>query len=95
MDGDGKDEVALGYSLLDHDGRILWSLDEKLKDHADGVALVRMRQEAQEPLFVCTASDEGVFFADLKGDILKHHYLGHCQNPAIADFDRTCRGWSW
>lgn len=85
LDGDGKDEVAVGYSLFDHDGTLMWSLDGSLKDHADGVAIVRLREGA-EPVFLCAASDEGMVLADLRGKPLKHHYLGHVQSPAAADF---------
>ena len=85
VDGDGRDEVAVGYSLLDHDGRVLWSLDDALLDHADGVAVVRLREGA-EPVFLCAASDEGMVLADLRGRVLQHHYLGHVQSPAVADF---------
>jgi len=85
VDGDKKDEVAIGYSLLDDDGRFLWSMDERLKDHADGVAIARFEKDSQ-PRLLCAASDEGLFFADMQGNILKHHYVGHVQNPAIANF---------
>ena len=40
IDGDGREELAIGYSLYDHDGSLLWSLDGKLHDHADGIAIV-------------------------------------------------------
>ena len=86
VDGDDRDELAIGYSLFDHDGRLLWSLDDSLKDHADGLAIARFSEQHPAPRLLCAASDEGIFFADLRGNILKHHYLGHVQNPAIADF---------
>ncbi|MBN2129671.1 MAG: hypothetical protein JW741_09245 [Sedimentisphaerales bacterium] len=85
IDDDGKDEISIGYSLFDDDGTRLWTLDGKLKDHADGVALVRFKPGSDLRL-LCAASDEGMFFADLQGRILKHHYVGHVQNPAIANF---------
>jgi len=87
VDGDGKDEIAMGYSLFDHDGTLLWSLDDSLQDHADGTAIVNFHPESVEPPRVfCAASDEGTVLVDLNGKVLKHHYLGHVQNPAIADF---------
>ncbi|MCG3199921.1 MAG: hypothetical protein GHCLOJNM_04449 [bacterium] len=87
VDGDGKDEVAIGYSLLDDNGKALWSHDGGIKDHADGVALVRLEDKPDaEMRFLCAASDEGFFLADMAGKILKHHYFGHIQNPAVADF---------
>lgn len=84
-DSDGKDELLMGYSLFDHDGTMLWSLDDQLSDHADGVAIVRLG-ENEAPQILCAASDEGMFFADLNGRITKHHYIGHVQNPAVANF---------
>lgn len=87
VDGDGHDELAIGYSLYDHDGRLLWSLEDQLKDHADGIAVVNFSQsDATSPTVFYTASDEGVVFASLEGQILKHHFIGHAQNPAIANF---------
>lgn len=84
IDNDGKDEIAIGYSMFDDDGTKLWSLDGKMEDHADGVAVVRFKQDAEPTLF-CAASDAGAFYTDLKGNVLKHHFLGHVQNPAIAN----------
>ena len=85
IDEDGKDELSIGYTLVDDDGEVLWSLDDQIEDHADGVALVRFMPEAPYRL-LCAASDEGMFFTDMKGTILQHHYIGHVQNPAIANF---------
>ncbi|MGE4586037.1 MAG: hypothetical protein AB7D05_01710 [Mangrovibacterium sp.] len=84
-DCDGKDELLTGYSLFDDDGTLLWSLDDRLSDHADGVAVVRFHPQ-EKPRILCAASDEGFFFADLQGNILKHHFIGHVQNPAVANF---------
>ncbi|MGD9558475.1 MAG: hypothetical protein AB7V25_15725 [Mangrovibacterium sp.] len=84
-DQDGKDELLTGYTLLDDTGTILWSLDNELADHADGVAIVRS-EENGEPGIICAASDEGIFFAGLNGKIKKHHYIGHVQNPVVANF---------
>ena len=85
VDGDLRDELIMGYSLYDNDGRILWSLDDSLRDHADGVAVVSYLED-RPPVVMIAASDEGMIFADLEGRILSHHYIGHVQNPAIANF---------
>ncbi len=85
IDHDGKDELFMGYSLFDDDGKMQWSLDSELSDHADGVAIVRYDENA-DPVILCAASDEGMLFIDLNGHILKHHYIGHAQNPAVANF---------
>lgn len=85
VDGDGKDELAMGYSLLDDDGKVIWSLDKVMKDHADGVAIVQFKP-GDAPKLLNAASDEGMFFTDMQGHVLKHHYVGHVQNPAVANF---------
>ena len=85
VDHDGKDELVIGYSLFDDNGKMLWSLDDQLADHADGVAIAQFDQN-EDPKILCAASDEGLYYADLKGNIIKHHYIGHVQNPAVANF---------
>jgi hypothetical protein len=85
MDEDGKDELLIGYTLFDDTGTKIWTLDDKIKDHADGVAIVRFNR-GEDLKILCAASDEGMIFIDLKGNILQHHYIGHVQNPAVANF---------
>ncbi len=84
VDNDGKDEIAIGYSMFDDDGTKLWSLDRNIRDHADGVAVASFKPNA-EPTIFYAASDAGAFFTDLKGNVLKRLFLGHVQNPAIAN----------
>jgi hypothetical protein len=86
LDSDGRDEFAIGYTLYDHDGKKLWSLDDKIKDHADAVAIVKLHPADTKPTFFCAASDEGAFWTDLNGRVLKHLHLGHVQSPTIANF---------
>jgi len=85
VDEDGKDELMMGYTLFDDNGKKLWTLDDKIKDHADGVAILRFNSDADLKI-LCAASDEGMIFIDINGKILQHHYLGHVQNPAVANF---------
>ena len=84
VDDDGKDEIAIGYSMFDDDGKLLWTLDDKIKDHADGVAIARFKKDGG-PILLNAASDEGMFFTDMAGNILRHYFIGHVQNPAIAN----------
>jgi hypothetical protein len=87
IDGDGKDELAIGYSLYKPDGSLLWSLDDRIQDHCDGVAIVDFDQDpATPPTFLNAASDEGMIFLDAAGAICAHHQIGHAQNPAVANF---------
>jgi rhamnogalacturonan endolyase len=86
-DGDGRDEILIGYTLWDHTGRMRWSRDTELKDHADGIAMANLTDNAQaEPRTYASGSDEGVIVFDQRGTILKHVRLGHAQSPAIGKF---------
>lgn len=85
IDGDGHDELALGHALFDHDGTMLWNIEDKMQDHIDGVAIANFNAPDDGDLRILyAASDTGLFFADLDGNVLKHHWIGHGQNPAIA-----------
>jgi hypothetical protein len=87
VDGDGREEVVVGYALVSPDGKELWSNDQPLEDHADGVAIVRLK-DGDEKRLLCAASDEGFFIADAaSGKILKHHQIGHAQAFSVADYD--------
>lgn len=93
IDGDGKDELFIGFSLYDHDGSQLWTLDDRINDHADGIAVVNLQDDGtSQPVILYTASDEGVLLVDLRGNILGHHRIGHAQNPAIAKLRRDLPG---
>ena len=91
VDNDGRDELMMGYTLFDDNGKKLWSLDNTLKDHADGVAIVPFKKN-DPPRILCAASDEGMIFMDINGNILQHHFVGHVQNPATANFRNDLPG---
>jgi hypothetical protein len=87
IDHDGKDELAIGYSLYDDNGMQLWNLDDQINIHADGVAIVDFDENPKtEPIIMWAASDEGYLRLDLKGNIIKHEFIGHVQNPVVANF---------
>jgi hypothetical protein len=87
IDGDGRDEFAIGYSLWSHDGKPLWSRDQDLKDHADGVAIANLSADPNAaPRVYASGSDEGFLVFDLQGNILKHVRVGHNQSPSIGKY---------
>jgi len=87
VDGDGKEELFMGYSMFKDDPKPVYSWDAIVKDHNDGVAALNFKAVPDAGIEVFSAaSDEGMIVGNLKGDILKHYYVGHVQNPAIANF---------
>jgi hypothetical protein len=87
IDGDGRQEVAIGYALYAPGGQKLWSHDEELKDHADGVAVGNFSGDpkAAPRVYVC-GSDEGFLLFDKDGHMLRHLRIGHAQSPSIAKY---------
>ena len=87
LDGDGRDEFVIGYSLWNHAGRQLWSQDRALRDHADGVFAGNISADPGAPprVYAC-GSDEGFLMFSREGEILKHVRLGHAQSPTVAKF---------
>lgn len=87
IDGDGKDEVIIGYSLIDDDGRMIWNKDKEMGDHADAVIIAANNFQEDTTLKIFYgAGDWGAMILDLKGNILVHKPIGHVQNTSIANF---------
>lgn len=87
VDADGREELAIGYSLYDDDGKLLWSLDKDIEDHCDGVAIAKYTDDpGVKPEIMYSASNSGYLRLTAEGKILKHTLNGHVQNPAIANF---------
>jgi rhamnogalacturonan endolyase len=85
--GDGRDALAIGYSLWDHTGRQLWSHDAEIHDHADGVMIGNLSPDPKAaPRVYASCSDEGFMMFDLQGKILKHIRVGHNQSPTVGKY---------
>jgi hypothetical protein len=60
VDGDGKDEVFIGYAMWTPDGKQLWTNDETLNDHADGVAVGNFSGDPKGETRVYAVGSDGV-----------------------------------
>jgi rhamnogalacturonan endolyase len=85
-DHDGKDEVFIGYTLFDHDGTKVWTLDNELRDHADGICSGDFCLDKSGDRVFISASDDGVVVASPQGKILLHHRIGHAQTPSVGQY---------
>lgn len=93
VDGDGKEEMMIGYSLWSSEGKRIWSHDEALKDHADGIFMGNISGDPKQPprVYAC-GSDEGFLMWDKDGKLLKHLRIGHAQTPSIAKYRTDVAG---
>ena len=87
INGDGREEFALGYALWSPDGKQIWSRDSELRDHADGIVIGNFtgKPNAEPRVYAC-GSDEGFLMFDIRGNILKHLRIGHAQSPSIGKY---------
>ena len=83
LNGDGRDEILIGSTLLDSDGRVLWSMETK--EHVDTSAVVGL-DPAGAPLVVLACSDEGLYFLDVEGRLIRNERIGHAQDLAFGRF---------
>ncbi len=92
-DGDGKDEMVIGFTLWDDDGTKLWSHATDYRDHSDGIVMGNFsgREDGPVRVYSC-ASDEGYIIFDIEGKVLKHVRIGHAQTPSIADYRKDVPG---
>ena len=87
INGDGRQELMIGYALWGPDGKQIWSHDKDFKQHSDGVVLGNFtgRPDAA-PRAYSFASDEGFIMFDAQGRLLKRQQIGHTQSPAVGKF---------
>lgn len=84
VNGDGREEVFVGYDLLDADGRRLWSLPIDL-DHTDEIIIARFDPEGEEMVALVSGS-MGFILADLEGRIRVRHRVGHAQRISAGNY---------
>jgi rhamnogalacturonan endolyase len=87
IDGDGREEFALGYTLWHHTGKALWSHDTEYQDHADGIVIGNFTGLPDGPVRVYSCgSDEGFLLWDRNGNLLKQTHIGHAQSPSVGKY---------
>lgn len=85
MDGDGKDEMFVGYHWVDHDGTLLWTLPVPT-DHTDEILIGSWDPDAPGPQIAIASGDEGFIIANLQGGIVRKQAIGHAQRVSIGDY---------
>jgi len=85
INGDGRQEVLCGYSLLSADGEVLWQL--RSGDHVDGIGVGHFDPSRDDYQVALVAGDAGFFIVSGDdGSILARHDTGHLQKMSIGRF---------
>lgn len=81
IDADGKDEVFVGFALIDDDGRVIFGKDPK-GAHQDACCIVRPADGKWRLLF----GNGGIHCLTSDGSQLWHHPLGEAQHVVAGRF---------
>lgn len=90
INGDGYDELLCGYNLLDHNGKLIWSLPVE-DDHTDEIISGRFMAGVPgtpetEGHFACVSGTKGFILADYHGNIVKRDDIGHAQRVSTGNY---------
>ncbi|MFC1582886.1 hypothetical protein ACFL4W_05040, partial [Planctomycetota bacterium] len=90
IEGDGREELLMGYTLLNGDGIRQWELETF--DHADSSVIGEFGPPGSGLRAAIAGSDAGFFLLDAKGKQIAHHPMGHAQTIAIAKLREDIEG---
>ena len=90
INGDGRDEVLVGYNMLSADGEKLWSYPITA-DHTDEIVMGKFRGDGKG-YFACVSGTQGFFIGDFEGNIVAKDRIGHAQRVSVAHYCKDRQG---
>ncbi len=85
VNGDGRDELLCGYTLLDSNGQPVWTYPIQV-DHTDEIVAGKFMAGSDKPYFACVSGTQGFFIGDFHGNIVKRDMIGHAQRVSVANY---------
>jgi len=101
VDGDGREEVLAGGTLLSPDGEVIWVMEGAEEvinwpggEHVDAVALGDLSGDPEaDPVAHLLCGSAGVYVLDaLTGRIREVHRVGHAQGRSAANYRKDLPG---
>lgn len=90
INGDGRDEVFVGYDLLSADGKRMWSLPIH-SDHTDEIIIGKVDPDRGD-LILMASGYEGFNISDLDGNLLVRRQTGHAQRISVGNYRKDLPG---
>jgi hypothetical protein len=84
LDGDGRDELYIGYCLLGPDGEVRWAHD--WHDHTDEIAIGPFDPDRDDVQIATVCGEAGFNILAADGKVLYREMLGHAQRLSAAKF---------
>ncbi len=85
INGDGHDELLCGYTMLDCNGKPMWTYPIEL-DHTDEIVSGKFMAGSDEGHFACVSGTEGFFIGDYHGNIIVKDDIGHAQRVSTGNY---------
>lgn len=87
INGDGHDELLVGYNMLDCNGNRIWTMPVK-EDHIDEIVpgMFVSGPHKGKKYFACVAGKEGFLISDWEGNLLKKDGIGHAQRVSTGNY---------
>lgn len=90
FDNDGKDEMFVGYDMIDHNGEMVFSLPMN-SDHTDEIIYASLHKDHPKRL-ILASGNEGFNIVNIDGTIFKHNEIGHAQRISVAKYSNDIEG---
>ncbi len=88
-DNDNKDEMFVGYDLIDNDGKMIFDLDMN-SDHTDEIIYAKLNEEDGYK-FILASGNEGMNIINKDGTMFKHNEIGHAQRVSVAPYNPSTK----
>jgi len=93
MDGDGRHEILMGYSVFDPEGTLIYDVGAHIGDACNGVSVGELLEgEVSTPCLIYAAGDWGLLYYDFNGQLLRQNILGHVSFLGVAELDLESPG---
>lgn len=84
LNGDGKDEMFVGYNMVDSNGKKLWTLPAK--DHTDEIIIGKLIPDSDKDYIGIVSGEEGFMILDFDGNVLVRKLICHAQRISTANY---------
>lgn len=91
FNGDGRDELIAGHSMLSAEGELLWQLPN-MQCHVDEIIIGRFDVACEELQIFMASGEDGVILVSQSGEILKKNEIGHAQRVSAGKFRADLEG---
>lgn len=85
INGDGREEMFVGYHLVDSRGHLQWTLPVPT-DHTDEILIGHWNPAVAEAQIAIASGDEGFMIANLQGELLVKQRVGHVQRISVGNY---------